>query len=182
MREHGGASALGRFLGDVEESSIRNWIKGTKPSGAARARIAVALGIRAKAWDAPPPGKGEALEPAALPKPKPMPELPALPMNATTRDLARHQVERIRIEIDHRRSEGIGSRELASLESSYVTALRNLAKVSGEDDITEATVLRHPAFQRCMRVIEEWLEANGDGKVAKLAAALERLAEEGEGS
>lgn len=178
-KRHGGLRGLGRLLA-LDESTVRHWIRGSsKPSQAGRSKLASCLGIRAKTWDEQAT-KEPVEEVPAVTRPTMMPALPPLPENPTGVDLARQQVDRIRIEIEHRRGEGIASRELASLESSYVTALRNLAKVSGDGEISHATILRHPAFMRMMRIIREWLERHGNGKVSELASALEEAAEEGE--
>jgi len=171
---HGGPHALARSLGS-KEATVRSWLVGkAKPSTVARKALREAYGIAWTAWDSVAP-VGGAIVPS---KPRYEPE-PALAADASARDRAQHQVDALRKTIERAKGENVGFRELASLEGAYTSALNQLARLTGETEITEASILRSPAWARIMRVVREVLESHGQGLAGELATALERLAEDG---
>lgn len=171
----GGTSELARRL-RAHESTVRSWITGrAKPSGAVRASIAAVCGIRADAWDQAPGANAKAPAKRAVE----LPPRPVIHIGASALERTRAQVVNLEADINRARSSGISYRELSSLENSYAMAVKQLAKLTGETEITEAAILRSPAFARCMRVLREVLEARAPDALAELAERLERLANDG---
>ena len=172
-QRHGGPHAIARNLGS-NEATVRSWLTGkARPSTVARKALRETYGIDWKAWDEAAPAAG-----VAAVKPRYEPE-PALPPDASARDRAQHQVDAIRKTIERAKGENVGFRELAALEGSYTSALTQLSRLTGETEITEAAILRSPAWARISRVVREVLEKHGQGLAGELATALERLAEDG---
>lgn len=169
-----GPRELGRRTG-ASESAIRSWATGERePSGPSRSALQK-IGIDPKAWSTPATASKRAPTPATPPT---SPTPPRSTPPATARDRAIEQVDQLRADIAQARATAASYRDLAALESTHVSALRNLARLSGELEVSESAILRSAAWSRAMRLVREVLERHPVA-AGELAEAIERFARDG---
>jgi hypothetical protein len=173
-----GPREVGRRLG-ASESSVRSWVRGQRsPTGAARRVLFETFAIEASSWGNPDAARTPGQDAPASPPPSPPPRTSSGPRAtappATAAGKAAEQVNRLHGEIVAAKEKGAGWRDLASLETAYTSALRNLGRLSGELEVSESSILRSAAWGRVMRVVSGVLERH-PGIARELAAAIERV-------
>lgn len=168
-----GPAAVARRL-NASEPAVRAWAAGQRaPSGTARGAIAVAFGIVASSWTTP----SKPVAAVAAPTPSASPRR-ILPASASAKDIARAQVDDLGEAIRRAEAEGASFRDIAALQTAFTSALRNLARVSGELEVSEATILRSAAWARLQATVRSVLERHPQA-AKDLAVAIENYAAEG---
>jgi hypothetical protein len=157
-----GPAQVARWLG-AHEATVRSWATGRRTPSAAASKSLTAL-------------YAEKLDTKKAHAPVVADEL--APMNA--RDGVIAQVADIRAEIAAAKKNGAAPREIASLHTSLTSALRLLARVSSELQVTEATLLRSAAWARVTRLLFDALR--GYPEAAKAVEAAFSSLDDGTGA
>src|SRR5262245_32220539 len=96
---------------------------------------------------------------------------PAAPAEKPILERLRVQAAQVERALDEAVSEGKSIREVTPLSNSLTKLLKEIARLTGEGEITEAMVMRAPAFERVMVKVEAALRPFPEAAKA-LAKAL----------
>ena len=151
-------SATARAIG-CSEGSLRGILsKRSRPTPRLRADIETALKIPADGW-------GTRSRAKAIEKPTPTAASPE-PVGSSLSELEA-LVQRIkRQSVEAEEDEHASVRDRAQLAAALQRALRDLAALRGDAQVSEAAVMRHPAFVRVLDVMRAALKAYPDAAAA----------------
>jgi transcriptional regulator with XRE-family HTH domain len=187
-----GADALSkRAAADVasatgaSESTARRWMTGARvPSPAARKVLCEKFEIAVDAWTAAAPAskartRATSRSPAAV-KTK---TAPPAPVGVSAADRVRQQVTMLEDELRDAKARGVGPRDLQAIHAPLTNALRLLARISGESETSESSIVRSRAWARIVSGFREALEKMPPDvrRVAApiLASTFKRMNEDG---
>jgi hypothetical protein len=143
-------------------SSVRRWVAGSRAPGADARLALVALGVALEtSWRAdvaPSTAAPAATKKTRRPKTAtvcPLVVAPPLPKTTTAHSRSLVQVAALEHDVERARADGAPLREIAALSTSLTGALRLLARLSGEAEISETSILRSSAWAKVRRVLEE---------------------------
>lgn len=167
----------------VDPKTIRRHFQGKQtPPAATRAVYASALGIAPELWDGPstPVAKPDMLPPAAVIGAVAAPPVVAVPIPPAV-NLSAVAVNRSTLDRIDRQLAGLENAEvknagqLASLYNARSTAAKQLSRLTGEDEITEAQIVRSSAWRAVMALLEPVLDKHPDcaSDIADLLSRLE---------
>ena len=181
-----GAAALRRFValrGERESSArlgvtrdtIRGLVEGAMPRPATRAKLQAAAGIPAEAWDAP---AGSFVATPTMPEPRAPIEREAPSESTSTREDLESTIMDLRADLaDARRADsGASWRDKSALAKALMSAVKLLAQIRGETDITEAVVVKSPHFRAHWGAVIEALGPFPEARAAVEAALAKRVA------
>lgn len=158
---------------NVSREMVRQWRAGKKlPAAENRDALFQAFGIPVEAWDQAPakPGEGRPQRPAKEPskspsKPSPKAAAKALRTAEEAEEQASEKLDaeaRLRAQIarlDAMRKAEVSPTALIKIERLETQALKELSRITGESSqISEDTIVRHPAFRRILEAITEAIE------------------------
>lgn len=147
--------------------SVRLWVNGQRrPGGDARQALAHHYDIPIESWI-----KAPEIPPAAETGVRPkLVEAPKIDVGLPAKELVRMQLQGIRNRIAAAEAGDANPSTIATLENAYTAAVRLYAKLAGELEITEATIMRSSAWAKLMKRLREVLELHPDAAKAIEAA------------
>jgi hypothetical protein len=153
----------------ASRAAVGAWATGSKtPNAEMRAKLEKVVCIPPSDWDIPAPKPGAAKSEGDT-------QVSAVAPNASAKTVAVAHLADIRARHTAAKDSGASIRELALLDNALSKAVATYGRLSGELELTEAQVLRAPAFQRCMNTIMGVL-ADYPDIATKLSEALSVLA------
>lgn len=140
--------------------TVRCWANGTKrPATDARLALQKHYDVSLESWELP----AERPSPAA--KSNGGARTPA-PFITSAKEAALLNLREIQGDIEDAKSRGAGPREISALRNAYSNAVRLYARVAGELELTEASIVRSSVWGKAMRLLEETLEPFPDAAKA----------------
>jgi transcriptional regulator with XRE-family HTH domain len=175
----------------VSEAALRHIARGRRtPREQLRTDLAKAYGLPLDGWEPIPPAAASPNTAAAAPgRPQDAsagarrawvpPNAPApvqgaareRPLLERYRDLAAHLEAQL---ATARADKSTATRDVAALGQALARTLAHIGRITGEHEITEAMVLKHPAFARALAVLREAVRPYPDAARA-VAAAFQKM-------